>query len=104
MAREQIEAVREVAERLEGIDSEQALESRLLLAWLELRDGHHDTAERQLIHLAAVCKEVLGPDTPLTGFAVHQLGLIRLQERKFARARELFDESLALDQQAGART
>ena len=35
--------------------------------------------------------------------AVHLLGLINLFERKLARARELFDVSLALDQQAGSR-
>jgi tetratricopeptide (TPR) repeat protein len=36
--------------------------------------------------------------------AVHLLGLIELQKRDLSRARVLFDQSLALDLQAGART
>jgi len=35
--------------------------------------------------------------------AVHQLGLIYLQTRDLGRARELFDESLRLDEEAGQR-
>ena len=35
--------------------------------------------------------------------AVHQLGLIHMQRREFDKARELFDRSLELDDQAGSR-
>jgi len=44
-----------------------------------------------------------GNDVRKLSDAVHLLGLIHMQRRELDRARELFDESLALDQSAGVR-
>jgi len=45
-----------------------------------------------------------GGDVRAQSDAVHQLGLIHMQKRELERARELFDESLALDREAGERS
>jgi len=54
------------------------------------------------VQRAIVLLEEAG-DTRAQSDAVHLLGLIHLQKREFHRARELFDESLVLDERAGAR-
>ena len=67
----------------------------------EMRGREFPSAMRHAQHALLLFDE--GGNIHGQSDAVHQLGLIHMQRREFGKARELFERSLELDDQAGSR-